>query len=242
MHLTFFCNHKCGSSWFYKYLGEFASLNEMPFVTTNRGWKGYTKAELPEKAVIFYRNSQYDTVALDCEAGVRIIRHPGSVVTSAYYSHLNSHEVSDWQQLKYQREILQKVDKDMGMALTVSFLEKSNFYFSSAGPLNCFANWLFDDPRFITMRMEDFVLNPGEYLRKSIVANGFDPAHLLIPDEEKYTFEAMSGRKIGEADQNSHYRSGKPDDWKRQLPQAVKIYLSTHFSTLIDRYYTNIDK
>lgn len=237
MHLNFYCNHKCGSSWFFKYLGDFARLNDLPFISTNRGWKSYTKAELPTKAVILFRNSDYNSLTSECEAGVRIIRHPMSIVTSAYYSHLNSHRLGDWKQLRAQREVLSRVDKDMGMALTVAFLEKSDFYFNSAGPLNALLNWSFDDKRFVTIKMEDFVDKPNELLQKSIVAHGYDPIGFTLPVESKYTFEAMSGRKVGEEDRHSHYRSGSPDDWKSQLPSAVITYLSSHFSDLLHKYY-----
>lgn len=71
--LTFFCNHKCGSSWFYKLLKDFSHHNNLSFISTNRGWKSFSSEELPPRSLCFYRNSQYQNISADCQTGIRII-------------------------------------------------------------------------------------------------------------------------------------------------------------------------
>lgn len=128
----------------------------------------------------------------------------------------------------------------MGIALTLAFLEKSDFYFNSCGPLNAFDNLHFDDKRFVTLRMEDFVLNPNEYLRRSIIAMGYDPEHFTFIDENKFTFEALSGREIGDIRENEHYRSGSPDDWHKHMPVEVEMYIKSHYGELLRQFYPEV--
>jgi len=238
MHINVFANHKCGSVWFFRLLKAFSEINDLGFFSVNRGWRGFDKEELPKNACVLYRNAQYSSITNKCNAGLRIIRDPRALVYSAYFSHLKTHNVDDWIQLRHQRKLLQQFDKETGIRLTLAFLERANFYHNTVGPLNALSTWQFDDPRYLTMRMEDFVLDPVKHLRRTVVANGGDPDHYQYPNPEDFTFEAMSGRKPGIEDVNSHFRSGDPTDWVDNIPVDVQAYLEAHFRWIIAEHYT----
>ncbi|WP_133469228.1 sulfotransferase domain-containing protein [Paraglaciecola marina] len=238
MHVNVFCNHKCGTVWLFKYLKTFAQLNDFQYVSSNRGWKGFEPSELADNAVVMYRNAQYEVISKTCNAGVRIIRDPRALVNSAYFSHLNTHNVDDWLQLKKQRTLLQQMSEQDGIRMTLAFTEKSQFYHGTKGPLCALGEWQFDDHRYLPIRMEDFVIDPLKYMKRTIVVNGGDPEHFTYPDSDEFSFAKLTGRTVGEVNDSSHFRSGDPQDWKKHLPDDVKLYLQAHFSYLISEFYS----
>lgn len=237
MHINFFCNHKCGSVWLFRYLRKFSEINDYDFFSSNRGSKGFRKDEIRRNSVVMYRNAQYASIKNVCERGVRIIRDPRAIVNSAYFSHLSTHNVDDWQQLRRQRTLLESLDIESGMRMTLAFLEKQNFYHDTVGPLNALQSWFYDDQRYLSIRMEDFVNDPDKYMRRSIIANGGDPDQFKLPKAEEFSFERITGRENGIVDNKSHFRSGNPRDWENNLPEDVVKYLNTHFYRLIGDFY-----
>lgn len=218
---------------------DFSDLNDLTFFSTNRGWCGYENSELDNRTCVLYRNANYDVISAKCKSGVRILRDPRSVVCSAYFSHLNSHRIEDWIQLRKQRKLLKQFNEADGFRLTLAFLERSDFYHGTAGPLNVMSSWMFGDKRYTVLRAEDYFKDPVTNLHRTIVANGLDPNHFKYPNAANYSFKSISGREVGEIDSSSHYRSGDLFDWNDKLPDDVVAYLESHYSNIIGTYYTS---
>lgn len=84
--------------------------------------------------------------------------------------------------------------------------------------------------------MEDVVERPGHYFSQALAFMGRDG--LVLPEDEDFTFDEFTGgRKVGQSDEASHYRSGDPDDWRHHLPPAVIAYILVHFRPILERFY-----
>ena len=119
--------------------------------------------------VVVALNADYSSINDHISANMQcmhIIRNPLSVVVSAYYSHLRTHPIDGWDLLARQRSVLSEVDKDVGMALTLSFLESSHFQPETNGPLCDMISWKYVDSRIITLRMEDITANAATFFRE----------------------------------------------------------------------------
>jgi hypothetical protein len=120
------------------------------------------------------------------------------------------------------------------MLLTIAFLERADFHSGAVGPLHALRNRVFDDARFATLPMEAMVLRPTERLGALLRAG--HPGHLLPPAAQR-SFEAIAGRRPGEVDDASHYRSGQPGQWRQALPDAAIAYLRAHSEPVLRRFY-----
>jgi hypothetical protein len=191
----------------------------------------------PTADIAVITNAEYDFTASHGVKGVHVIRNPLSVVASAYFSHRNSHPVAGWPQLEVQRKLLREHDQSTGMFLTMTFLERADFHRDCVGPLYALRNWDYDDPAFVTVRMEDLVNSPARVLHDAFAQIGAKmPA--TFPNDLDFAFSKFSGgRQIGEADPASHYRQGSPDDWCGQLPEPVFEYVASHMRPVFERFY-----
>lgn len=225
-----FVHHKCATSFTLKYLAALASKNNLSFHATHRG--SFDTQCINEHDVLHFGNAQYPNYTENPDAiGLHIIRNPLSVVCSAYFSHIESHPlVEDWEALVHQRSYLNSVSKSDGIWATIDFLARAEFYPTTYGPLLAMDTWNFDDPRFTTVRMEDFVNNPNPHIKQL-------HKELEMPDG-KITFESLSGgRKVGQVMKGHHYRSGDPNDYKNHLSQAQIDYIRIRYKKVFDRFY-----
>ncbi len=97
-------------------------------------------------------------------------------------------------------------------------------------------NWNYDDPRFTTVRIEDIVDTPTATMRKL-------PAfvNLALPNDADFSFQAISGGRIlGQIDENSDYRSGDPNEWKKYIPEALISYAQAYFPHLLRSFYPDV--
>lgn len=222
-------HHKCATRWTIDYFEQVAKLNNATFE-----WIDHTDAMRPRPAnICYFGNSVYETAALRKLFGLHIVRNPMSIIVSAYYSHLGTHPIAGWRRLENHRRVLQSTDLQTGLYLTQAFLERSDMAAHTAGPLHALRTWDYDDPRFRLIRMEDLVLAPGEVLRRI-------PAYapLTLPDDADFAFERYAdGRKVGETEPGSHYRSGRSDEWREVLPGPLIDHCRWTYAPLLERAY-----
>ncbi|MGD9545594.1 MAG: hypothetical protein AB7F41_15190 [Methylocystis sp.] len=166
---------------------------------------------------------------------LHVIRNPLSVIVSAYYSHLRTHPIDGWDCLVEQRRVLSEVDQDIGMALTLAFLESSHFQPDTNGPLCDLSSWAYDDSRIATLRMEDITSNTADFFamlsRTEVLKNA------LMPDSGTFSFAAITGRQKGVIDLSSHYRCGSSDEWRDALPRGVISYMLRYYKDLLLKFY-----
>jgi hypothetical protein len=234
---VFLTHHKCASGWLTNVLSELSKREGKKFRVT-----GNTASFAPPKfdGVFANLNASYEFLPPDLRRAVHIIRNPLDVVTSAYYSHRNSHPVfHEWQELSQQREKLRQLNLPEGMLLSMIFLEQYDFHSGYVvPPLYAIRTWKYDDDRILTVLMEDLVSDPvGELTRAFQHLGGTVPGSLLEVCEQ-FRFEAVSGgRSAGESDEKSHYRSGKRDSWRNDLPPIVAHACAVHMSDVLKRFY-----
>lgn len=229
--LFFFTHHKCATKWLGDYLYHTGVANRLNYQST------HFSRLLPEGDIILLTNSSYPFVKEKNIGGCHIVRNPMSIIASAYFSHLKTHSLDDWEALALQRNLLSTEDRVAGLFLTLTFLERADFGEGSIGPLYGLRIWDYADPRFLTIRMEDAIGDPEASIKSALSFVGYSGVE-KFPPKSQYAFQNFSGgRAIGMIDEGSHYRSGDPDDWKRHLPRPIVHYVQTHFEALLAKYY-----
>jgi hypothetical protein len=226
-------HHKCASTFVGFYLEQVCALNHLRLFRSHRA----TDRPNPECDISLLTNVTYDRIknAIDAPA-IHIIRNPLDIITSAYNSHRSTHGLDGWPHLQHQRRILANCNKEVGLHLTLAFLERAEFYPGTPGPLHALGEWCFNDARIRTIRMEDLVTDVTAMLGGTLIPTL--GGAITLPDEANFTFERITGgRRIGEVDDMSHYRSGKPGSWREDLPDSIIAYVRAHFHELLSRYY-----
>ncbi len=231
--LSVLTHHKCASTFLGLYLREFSVLNGLRMFQSHLG----TARPRNEYDISFLTNALYHQIKNVIDGPiVHVVRNPLDIIVSAYYSHRSTHGLDRWPQLQSQRRILMNCSEEEGLFLTLTFLERGEFYPETPGPLHGLRSWYFDDGRIRTVRMEDLVKDIG-FVFGEVLLDVFGEA-INLPKPSDFTFERMSnGRRIGEIDEMSHYRSGKPGGWRDKLPKPVIAYVREHFRDFMERYY-----
>ena len=230
--LTFLTHHKCGSSWLRDLLQSICDLNQLNMFHSHSG----TAVPSSTNDVSLLTNASYARVSEHIIGRcIHVIRNPLAIILSAYHSHRATHSTSGWPELDVQRDVLNTVDAAQGMLLTLAFVECAEFYKQTPGPLHALRCWNFDDDRIETLRMEDIVVETGGFVEHVRQAGGF--GSLASPDLSAFAFEKLTGRKVGQVDESSHYRSGASDRWRHELPPSVIAYVRGHFRPMLERYY-----
>jgi hypothetical protein len=230
--MLFVTHHKCASSLSGHYVHQFCGINNLSFF-------GHAKGDILPSArhdVSFLGNASYTFLAERVTAhGIHIIRNPLNVVLSAYYSHLRTHHVNGLPILAAQRGVLEQCSVEEGIALTMAFCERNDFYPATPGPLCALRQWNYDNDQFTTVRMEDF----GDRIDLALAdAMGPKAARYTWPEPHAFTFRAMSGgREPGVVDDRSPYRSGHPDAWRKELTKPIITYIRAHYRPILERFY-----
>ena len=185
--------------------------------------------------LVFFGNSFHERASRFELRGIHLVRNPINLIASAYFSHRNSHPTDNWPELVKQRALLESVDVDDGLYLTIPFLERADINAGAVGPLFALRTWDYDDDRFLTLRIEDLTADARSTLQGVPALRD-----LVSPPAELFSFAAMSGGRMpGEVDDHSHYRSGAPDEWKKHTATLLG-YVRTFLPELVARHYPEV--
>ena len=157
--IVYASHHKCATKWF---------LNYLQSLSLRLGWKicnvdnHQFKLEDAEcfcrrnrVDLLFFSNADFKPLSsLTCPI-VHVVRDPRDILVSGYYSHLNSHEIRNWPELIPYREQLKSSSFSDGLMLELEFSEQF---------LNKMDQWPISGKNIITMRYEDFCLEPIEFV------------------------------------------------------------------------------
>ncbi|MBS1681421.1 MAG: sulfotransferase domain-containing protein [Bacteroidetes bacterium] len=221
--------------------------------------------------VDFYicQSSDYEKVKpLNNLRGFHIIRDPRDLIISGYFSHLHSHAIGKWTELRYHRNNLMKVNKDDGLFLEMEF----DKYF-----IDHIATWNYNDPNILELRYEDISHNPKKYFTLifeflGIYGQVIEGKQLWINSYANRVFNRLSldyrwrqdkmnepfldhliaknhfqklsnGRSYGEENPKSHYRSGLAGNWKYHFNEQHKKKFKGLFGDLLVKlnYESNND-
>ena len=184
-------------------------------------------------------NATYAFAKDNVPSGVHVVRNPFALLSSAYHSHLRTHPIKDWPELVAQRRLLEGAPKDVGVMLTIAFIERADFYAGAVGPFAALRSWDYSDARFQTMRMEDVVRDATATVGAALHARFGDA--LALPDPREFKFERFSNKRPpGQVDALSHYRSGDPDQWRAELPEQALAYVKSQLRDLLERQYPDV--
>lgn len=245
--LALFTHHKCASTWLTSIVADICRENNLKYIAIPWGRQcsesGYTMEMALNSGndVIVVLNADYFSIKNHISADMQcmhVIRNPLSVVVSAYYSHLRTHPIDGWDLLIGQRSVLSEVDQDVGMALTLAFLESRHFQPETNGPLCDMISWKYDDLRIVTLRMEDITANAANFFRELSRTEVLRNA--LMPDPDRFSFAAMTGRQQGVIDLSSHYRCGSSTEWRDALPRGVILYVLHQYRDFLLRFYPEV--
>lgn len=243
-HVQIWNHHKCATGFMTHVLQRLAIDNNLTFVMDHRG--DIDIAQMQASADILHiKNAHAGLLNAPDVGGVHIVRNPFAVVVSGYFSHRATHAIKlntgVWDKLAAQRERLLTLDKTQGLWATIEFLLDPEFFPGTPGPLHALNGWPHEDPRFVPLRMEDFVRQPGTNLMQALTQAGADVERLSAPKDEDFTFEKISGgRQIGAVDETSHYRSGDPNDWRVHLEPEHISEIQNRCRTVFERHYPEL--
>ena len=236
--MLFLTHHKCGSAWLTGVLhAHYADRLGAAVYHSDRS------DEFPDDPSAYRYcaliNADYPFLKDRIRRAVHVVRNPLAIVVSAYFSHLLSHPTDRWPHLAAQRERLRGLSKADGLQATFEFVSSPTaFDHRAVGPLWGLAHFDYDDPRILTIRMEDLVAYPAVVLPRACEFLGEPcPADLLARLDE-HTFERKTGgRQAGDVDPAAHYRSGNPSDWVRHLSFDAARAISQEHADFMERFY-----
>lgn len=152
--IAFFGHHKCASSWVIKVLYEIAAtLGQKIYEKQTTHIKSF-EDEINNKEVDLFisPNTRYlDTKKIHYKKGFHVIRDPRDICVSGYFSHKYTHAINGWEGLGKLRNELLNSPMDEGLFKEMEF---SSLF------IEHIQSWNYDDPKILTIKMEEFILNP----------------------------------------------------------------------------------
>jgi len=235
MRYVYFGHHKCASTWIDTIIKE---------VTKEHGYvyRGFVDHKTPQGRgpltdyastisreklgdyvaaegihVISCLGADWDQVeALRALKGVHVIRDPRDIIVSGYFSHKHSHPVGHLPHMAAHRARLQEVSKDEGLLLEMD-------YASSA--LQDMAEWNYDDPDILELKMEDLTAKPYEGFLQIF-------SHFGLLDEES-GYDVVHRLKVFSSVLANRL------SLKRRMLTAIRRPTPVNAGLLLDRVYDN---
>lgn len=226
--LAYFGHHKCGTTSICSILegvcaklglSSFRSHDEYLFDGDIAAFRARSNFDL-----WMYTNADFELVRPADLLGFHVVRDPRDLIVSAYYSHLHSHDDSNWGRLRGFRPYLRSVSRSDGLIAEMRFC---------APFMMDMLHWEYGDPRILELRFEDLIACPQHLFAAAFAHLGLremlgDAAIGELVAE--FSFDRLSGgRRPGEDDPGHHYRHGVPGDWRnhfepRHIMEFQRLY------------------
>jgi hypothetical protein len=154
--LFFFGHHRCATSWMNDIFSAVARELHLRHLTLHHARMfGYDLRRFTDAGAtdcIAYVNADYEHIRrLEHIRGFHVVRDPRDVTVSAYFSHLHSHSVEEWPELREHRQRLRALSREEGI---IAEMENLRWEFS------CMRSWRYDHPDILELRMEDLTADP----------------------------------------------------------------------------------
>ncbi len=198
-------HHKVGTVWFHRALRAVASEHGLNYAV---------QSHVAKVSVLWGRN--VDLALLRAPfTGSHLVRDPRDVIVSGYHYHLWTTEAWAHQPLpelggqSYQ-EHLKSLLKHDGLLAEISF--------ASLRWLRDMAEWQ-PRPEFLELRYEDLLGNERATFERLFLHHGFTSEAAMRAAEmcDRFSFERITGRQVGQIADRSHHRSGRPQQWQEEL-------------------------
>lgn len=223
--LAYFGHHKCGTQWISSIVKQVCAAADLTV-------SHHDSAAAFEGDIVLYRqrfpfdfwcytNADYFLVRGVKLSGFHVVRDPRDVIVSGYFSHLNSHPLTGWPQLRSYREMLQSLSRDDGMLREMEF----------SGPiLYSMLHWAQSISGVREVQFEDLIQGPED--KFSVIFKELGVVPNRISEQElraivsRNAFQRLSGgREAGQENSAHHYRKGVPGDWRNHFkPQHVDYF------------------
>jgi hypothetical protein len=184
---AYFGHHKCATQWIKAILADICATTHLRMFEVSRidTWDFadlHALVQCFRPDVLVYSNAEIGQVRLlPPLRGFHVIRDPRDLIVSAYFSHLHSHSLDTWPRLAEHRRQLQSVDKSAGLLLEMEF---------SRRVLADMADWDYDQPGVLELRMEDMIASPVEHVVKIV-------EHLGLTHLPPSTYRERLGSLVG---------------------------------------------
>jgi sulfotransferase family protein len=128
---VYFGHHKCGSTWIIDVLLKVTGyLGMRDYYLQNKFSADYYENVFDRirsnkiGLLISQSSSMRKTSFLSDFKGFHVVRDPRDICISGYYSHLSTHSVENWSELKELRNKLKKASFDEGLFIEMDFLKE----------------------------------------------------------------------------------------------------------------------
>ena len=253
------CTQKTASQWFREVLSDavvfrYSGLRPYAYLDWRKqviARENYQDIDLLELQKRFYCGSfcckgiPRNTIGIDFYIGYRtfkamvkcerhkaffVLRDPRDIVVSWYFSTKHSH-VSSGSILEF-RQKLERLSFADGLKYSIDILAGFGLF---EGQLS----WCIDgarDDSVKVLRYEAFADNNEAFLRELFELLGIDmPENEFLKLLARHSFEKYSkGRAVGVEDKYSHYRKGKPGDWREHFDDSVSGHMDNVTGRLIE--------
>lgn len=166
--------------------------------------------------------------------GIHIMRDPRDMIVSSYHYHKWTNEnwvhVPDNDGVTYQ-EKLQAVDKTEGLFMTIR-----HFIFFSRETLE---NWDLDDPNIMEVKYDDLMgENRDQVYFRMFKFLGLEGKALELSIRLMRLFEAGKRSRISKdsVNERAHIRSGKSEQWKKELEPGHIAYIEKELGHILDKF------
>jgi hypothetical protein len=227
--LVHVAHHRVGTVWF----GKVLSLIARHFVLSFK--RIVPESDVPNAEVLLYRHARlFDRTRLGPFRGSHLIRDPRDIVVSGYHYHLWTDEKwvhiprPEYGGLTYQ-EYLRSLDREAGLATEISRTARLDF-----GDMGA---WDYTQPEFLELKYEDFIDDEASHFARMFRHYGFNEAAVERSVDLALTcsFQRTTGRSIGQVQEGSHRRSGKPGQWREVFTPAHKALFRELNGDLLER-------
>lgn len=220
------------------------------------GWSINYGVDSRKKLNVIGESSREHLESYNDFRAVHLIRDPRDVIVSGYHSHLTSHPTDKRPDIAEHRKELKAVDLNEGLLKEMDFskewlLDMAKWDYQNPNVLELrfeqftpAPNW---DEVFGFLGISGNVSVSLYLIKRTInkLSNrGLCPFRfddLQIPSGvrndiiERTSFSKLSGgRKVGEANENSHYRKGKSGEWKEVFSDKHKEYFKQKFPGILE--------
>lgn len=195
--------------------------------------------------------------------GFHLIRDPRDIIISAYYSHRYSHPTDGWEDMARHRELLNSMPEDEGLLLELDFwptkvtIERmSEWNYKDSRILECrFEDFITDVSSWVRKLCEHWDISIVDYpgalnnltsnwnvatskirgIRRASISVNKLSKNQITEIASKISFKSLSGgRGRGEKDKKSHYRSGKPGEWRKHFTPRLKAAFLERFPDVLN--------
>lgn len=217
-------HHKAGSFWIACVLQDLCTLYGLRMAIFEGGDNRLSSYQTFD---VLYDNNSTTVFDQDNFRGSHMIRDPRDVVVSGYFYHKWTAE--SWVHvflekfgMTYQQK-LNQVSQDDGISM-----EMENM---GAMTLQRMLQWNYHRTNMLEVRYEDLISSPDDVFRKLFEHWGVHPRNIdgCLEISRKHHMTTKTGRKVGEVDNKSHMRSGKPGQWKVFFTEQHKEYFKKTF-------------